>query len=93
MFHDLCGRYNAVFNVSSLDDRHKQYRRLLVKGLGAQALPGYIPLFESELSTLLDGLKASPSNLIEHIRRYVQNSDKCRISALTAASPDRPQRS
>ncbi|KAG6853550.1 hypothetical protein C0991_003342 [Blastosporella zonata] len=59
MFNDVCGRGKAIFNISSLDQRHKQYRRLLNTGLNARATQQYWPLLQSELDILLNGNAAA----------------------------------
>ncbi|KAG6836306.1 hypothetical protein H0H93_009279 [Arthromyces matolae] len=69
MFHDVCGRGHTIFNISSLDIRHTQYRKLLKTGLSANATRDYWPLLQSELEILLDGLTASPNEFEQHIRR------------------------
>ncbi|KAL0957850.1 hypothetical protein HGRIS_000034 [Hohenbuehelia grisea] len=69
MFHDLCGRGDSVFNISSTNDRHAKYRRLLQNGLNARATVGYWPLLEEEVGKLLDGLSASPEKYEKHVRR------------------------
>lgn len=69
MYHDLCGRKNSVFNVSSLDDRHKAYRKILQTGLGPRAILQYASLMESEARVLVDGLTLNPQHYETHIRR------------------------
>ncbi|KAG6917491.1 hypothetical protein DXG01_002355 [Tephrocybe rancida] len=71
MFHDVCGRGKSIFNVSSLDERHRQYRKLLNTGLGARATQSYWPLIQSEVEILLNGLVTSPKDFEKHIRRQV----------------------
>ncbi|KAG5717253.1 O-methylsterigmatocystin oxidoreductase [Termitomyces sp. T112] len=71
MFHDVCGRGKTVFNISSLDNRHMQYRRLLRTGLSARATQEYWPLLQSELEILLHGFAANPKEFENHIRRNV----------------------
>ncbi|KAG6872786.1 hypothetical protein C0995_006706 [Termitomyces sp. Mi166 len=69
MYHDVCGRGKTVFNISSLDERHQQYRRLLKTGLSPRATQQYWPLLQSELQILLDGFAANPKEFEKHIRR------------------------
>jgi cytochrome P450 len=71
MFHEICDRKNAVFNISSLDDRHKQYRKLIHTGLSARGTQEYWPLLQSEASKLLDGLFSSPDKYQKHFRTWV----------------------
>lgn len=70
MYHEICDRKKAVFNISSTDERHRQYRRLLHTGLGPRAVQQYWPLIQSETETLLDGFAKSPRKYEHHIRRY-----------------------
>lgn len=72
MFHEICGRKNTVFNISSLNARHKQYRRILQSGLGSQATQDYWPLLDEAIADLLDGLSTSPEKYERHIRRSVK---------------------
>ncbi|KAF8056530.1 cytochrome P450 [Lyophyllum atratum] len=69
MYNEVCDRKKAIFNISSLDARHKQYRKLLKTGLSARATQGFWPLIESEVATLLDGFSCSPEKYEKHIRR------------------------
>ncbi|KAK7062271.1 cytochrome P450 [Favolaschia claudopus] len=69
MFHVICGRGPAVFNISGLDPRHAVYRRLLQSGLGAQAVKDYSPILEDEIGVLLRGLRETPAQFERHIRR------------------------
>lgn len=69
MYHEICDRKKAVFNVSSQDPRHMQYRKLLRSGLSPRATQQYWPLLQSEVRNFLDGLESSPMNYEYHIRR------------------------
>ncbi|KAK7054002.1 cytochrome P450 [Favolaschia claudopus] len=69
MFHVICGRGPAVFNISGLDPRHAVYRRLLQSGLGVQAVKDYTPILEDEINVLLRGLRETPAQFERHIRR------------------------
>ncbi|KAG6867889.1 hypothetical protein C0993_009820 [Termitomyces sp. T159_Od127] len=69
MLHDVCDRRKTVFNVSSLDSRHKKYRKLLKTGLNARVTQEYWPLLQSELKVLLDGFADNPKEFTKHIRR------------------------
>lgn len=71
MFHEICDRKKSIFNISSLDPRHKQYRRLIHNGLSARATQEYWPLLQSEASKLLDRFFASPDEYEKHIRTSV----------------------
>ncbi|KAF8231177.1 cytochrome P450 [Tricholoma matsutake] len=68
MFHEICDRKKSVFNISSSDARHSQYRRLMHTGLSARATREYWPLLQSEAVKLLDGLFSSPDKYENHIR-------------------------
>ncbi|KAF9456423.1 cytochrome P450 [Collybia nuda] len=69
MYHEICDRKKSVFNISSTDPRHRQYRRLLHTGLGPLAVRDYWPLIQSEAETLLEGFAKSPEKYETHIRR------------------------
>lgn len=69
MFHETCGRGKSVFNISSLNERHKKYRRLLLIGLGPSATQGYWPALHSEAQVLIDNLAENPKELEKHFRR------------------------
>ncbi|KAF5380073.1 hypothetical protein D9615_006264 [Tricholomella constricta] len=69
MYHEVCDRKKSIFNISSLDPRHKQYRRLLKTSLNVRATQGLWPLIQAELDTLLDGFSDSPRKYEKHIRR------------------------
>lgn len=69
MYHELCARGKSVFNISSLDDRHKQYRRLLGNGLGAQATQYYWPILESAVDNFIEELQSAPRRYQAHLRR------------------------
>ncbi|KAG6811069.1 hypothetical protein H0H92_009129 [Tricholoma furcatifolium] len=69
MYYDVCDRGKAIFNISSLDNRHRQYRKLLNSGLSARATQEYWPLIQSELDILLQGCVKSPRDYEKHIRR------------------------
>ncbi|KAF5391109.1 hypothetical protein D9757_003068 [Collybiopsis confluens] len=69
MYHDLCGRGNTVFNISSLDNRHAMYRRLLKHGLSGRAIREYHGLLENEADVLVDGLAQEPESFQHHLRR------------------------
>ena len=67
---DLAARHKAVFNVSSLDPRFKQYRKQLNSGLNVRATQSHMPLIEQELRTYLTALATSPEKFISHTKRY-----------------------
>ncbi|KAJ7149692.1 cytochrome P450 [Mycena filopes] len=69
MFHVVCGRGDAVFNISGLSPRHKIYRRLLQQGLNAQAVREYWPTLEAEVDVLVRGLRETPERFENHLRR------------------------
>ncbi|KAF7369534.1 Cytochrome P450 [Mycena venus] len=69
MFQVICGRANAVFNISGLHPRHKKYRRLLQSGLSAQAVKDYSDILEDEADILVRGLGEAPAQFEQHIRR------------------------
>ncbi|TFK41710.1 cytochrome P450 [Crucibulum laeve] len=69
MYNTICDRGKAIFNVSSLDERHKQYRKLLKTGLGVRATRDFWPLLQTEVETLVEGLTRSPEKHESHIRR------------------------
>ncbi|KAG6856615.1 hypothetical protein H0H87_002570 [Tephrocybe sp. NHM501043] len=69
MYHDICARGKAIFNISSLDRRHREYRSLLNTGLNARATQEYWPLIQSEVEILLEGFATSPKDYEKHIRR------------------------
>jgi len=65
----LGDRQNAVFNMSSLDPRFRQYRKQLHSGLNSRATQTYLPLIEQERQNFLNGLATAPLNFISHTRR------------------------
>lgn len=69
MGQELAGRALNVFNISSVNPRHKQYRKQLHSGLSTRATLTYLPLIEQETRTFLSELSATPENFIRHIRR------------------------
>jgi cytochrome P450 len=69
MYQELCDRKKSVFNVSSNDERHRIYRKLLQTGLGPRAIRHYSPIFESEALVLLEELEQDPDNYEAHFRR------------------------
>ncbi|PFH47463.1 hypothetical protein AMATHDRAFT_67716 [Amanita thiersii Skay4041] len=69
MYHDICDRKKSVFNTSSLDPRHRQYRRLLHQGIGPRATVDYWPVLQDEVATLISGLEADPNRFEQHFRR------------------------
>lgn len=71
MFHEICGRGKSVFNISSLDERHKKYRRLLLTGLGPSATRSYWPVLHSEAQVLVDNFAENPKEFEKHLRRLV----------------------
>jgi cytochrome P450 len=68
MFQEICDRKKAIFNISSTDARHRQYRKFMHAGLNAHASRDYWPLLQSEVGKLLDGLFSSPDKYEQHIR-------------------------
>lgn len=69
MYHELCDRKKSVFNVSSRDERHMHYRKLLKNGLGSRVIPEYWPILEAEVDVLLQGLAQSSEDYTNIIRR------------------------
>lgn len=43
---------------------------MLQTGLNARATESYWPLLQSEIHTLLEGLRKSPGRLEDHLRRW-----------------------
>jgi hypothetical protein len=74
MFHEICDRKKAIFNISSLDARHNQYRRLIQTGLSVSSTKEYWPLLQSEAGKLLDGLFNSPDKYEKHVRTRVPSA-------------------
>jgi len=68
MFHEICDRKKAIFNISSLDTRHGQYRKLMHTSLNSRATQKYWPLLQSEVVKLLEALSSSPDQYDNHIR-------------------------
>ena len=68
MFHEICDRKHTIFNISSLNPRHKQYRKLIHTSLSARGTQEYWPLLQSEAVKLLDGLLTSPDQYERHVR-------------------------
>ncbi|KAF8171032.1 cytochrome P450 [Mycena galopus ATCC 62051] len=69
MFNVICGRGDAVFNISGLHPRHKIYRRLLQGGLNTQAVKEYSSILEDEMDILVRALGQMPAQFEQHIRR------------------------
>ncbi|KAF8878783.1 cytochrome P450 [Infundibulicybe gibba] len=69
MYHEICDRGKSIFNISSSDARHRQYRKILRGELGSSGTKAYWPLLESEVGKLLTGLRNSPEKYQGHIRR------------------------
>lgn len=69
MYNVICDRGKAIFNISSSDPRHKQYRKLLQTGLGIRAIRGYLPLIQRESRRLAQGLLQTPDEFITHVQR------------------------
>ncbi|KAF8143725.1 cytochrome P450 [Mycena galopus ATCC 62051] len=69
MFNVICGRGDAVFNISGLHPRHKIYRRLLQGGLNTQAVKEYSSILEDEMDILVRALGQTPAQFEQHIRR------------------------
>lgn len=69
MGEQLIGRADAVFNISALNPRYKQYRKQLHTGFNARATRTYLPLIDQEISTLLTGLATTPGDFIVHSSR------------------------
>lgn len=71
MYNVICGRGNAIFNISASNPRHKAYRRLLSQGLGTRGTKLAWPILQNEVDTLLDGLSNAPDDWEQHLLRYV----------------------
>lgn len=69
MYNVICDRGKAIFNISSSNPRHKQYRKILQSGLGLRAIREYLPLIQQESLRLALGLIQSPEQLVTHIQR------------------------
>ena len=69
MYHHLCERGNSVFNISSTDPKHKQYRRILHSGLAPRATRKYHHILEDEAKVLLCGFRNAPQDFQKHLRR------------------------
>lgn len=69
MYNKICDRGKAVFMISSLNERHKQYRKLLQVGLGARPTKEFWPLLQQEVTQLLEGLVSTPEEFEHHVRR------------------------
>ncbi|KAK0444635.1 cytochrome P450 [Desarmillaria tabescens] len=69
MYHEICARGKSVFNISSLDNRHKQYRRLLQEGIGAKATQQYSSLLDAMADTMVESFIKSPEEYVHHLRR------------------------
>ncbi|KAG7441817.1 cytochrome P450 [Guyanagaster necrorhizus] len=69
MYHEICARGKSVFNISSLDSRHKQYRRLLQEGVGAMATLQYSSLLDAMADMMVEGFIDSPEKYVHHLRR------------------------
>lgn len=69
MYNVICGRGKAIFNISSENPRHKQYRRILQSGLGARATRDYLHLMQQESKRLALGLLQNPGELVTHVQR------------------------
>ncbi|KAF9057017.1 cytochrome P450, partial [Panaeolus papilionaceus] len=62
MYNVICGRGNAIFNISASNPRHKAYRRLLSQGLGTKGTKLAWPILQNEVDTLLGGLSSAPDD-------------------------------
>ncbi|KIY64808.1 cytochrome P450 [Cylindrobasidium torrendii FP15055 ss-10] len=71
MYHDLCARGDTVFNISSLDPRHRQYRKMLQTGLSAHAMESYWPGMDAAARTLVEDFRRDPSAFQDHLRKSV----------------------
>ncbi|KAJ3772789.1 cytochrome P450 [Lentinula raphanica] len=71
MYHELCGRGDSVFNISSLDPRHGTYRRLIRHGLSGRALEGYHELLENEANIFIELMTQKPGEFQHHLRRTI----------------------
>ncbi|RXW15812.1 hypothetical protein EST38_g10040 [Candolleomyces aberdarensis] len=69
MYNVICDRGKAIFNISSSDPHHKQYRKLLQTGLGIRAIRGYLPLIQRESRRLAQGLLQNPDDFVTHVQR------------------------
>ncbi|KAF6762745.1 cytochrome P450 [Ephemerocybe angulata] len=69
MYNVICDRGRAIFNISSSNPRHKQYRKTLQSGLGLRATREYLPLIQQESLRLALGLIQSPEQLVTHVQR------------------------
>ncbi|KAJ6452419.1 cytochrome P450 [Mycena sanguinolenta] len=69
MFHVICGRGQAVFNISGLHPRHKIYRRYLQGGLNTQAVKEYSSILEGQVDVLVRGLRETPAQFEQHVQR------------------------
>ncbi|KAK0203304.1 cytochrome P450 [Desarmillaria ectypa] len=69
MYHEICARGKSVFNISSLNNRHRQYRRLLQEGIGAKATQQYSSLLDAMADTMMESFINSPEEYVHHLRR------------------------
>ena len=69
MMMKLCRREMTVFNISSLNERHKQYRKIIMSELNGRSVQSYWPILESEGYTLLNDIQKNPKEFEAHIRR------------------------
>jgi cytochrome P450 len=69
MFGVICGRANAVFNISAIHPRHRIYRRLLQRGLNKDAVKQYFPILEKEVDVMISCFRDAPAEWGKHLRR------------------------
>ncbi|KAJ3786750.1 cytochrome P450, partial [Lentinula aff. detonsa] len=71
MYHELCGRGQSVFNISSLDSRHGKYRKLIQHGLSGRSICSYHDLLDNEANIFVESMTREPKAFQHHIRRNV----------------------
>ncbi|EAU83008.2 cytochrome P450 [Coprinopsis cinerea okayama7 len=68
MYNVICDRGNAIFNIDSSDTRHKQYRKLILSGLGPRGTREYATLIQSQAQRLASNLVSTPEAFVAHVQ-------------------------
>ncbi|KIJ96180.1 hypothetical protein K443DRAFT_293866 [Laccaria amethystina LaAM-08-1] len=69
MYNVICGRGQAIFQISPTDATHKTYRKLLQTELGVRGTKIYAGIIQEELGNLVEGMRSNPERWVAHIRR------------------------